>query len=1382
MKSKLDILRNLLNERILLLDGSMGVFIQRYKLSEEQFRGDRFKNHPVDLKGNNDILVLTQPDIIKNIHNQYLEAGADIIETNTFNGTSISQSDYKTDHLIYEINYNAAKIAKEAADEYTKKNRLKPRFVAGALGPTNKTLSISPDVNDPGFRAVTFDQVANAFKEQANGLIDGGADVLLVETMIDTLIAKAALYGIMELIEEKNIEIPIMVSGSIIDMSGRTLSGQNTEAFWVSVSHTKDLLSVGLNCSLGPKQMRPFISELSNIANVFISLYPNAGLPNEFGGYDESPGSMYSVLEEFAKEGWLNIVGGCCGTTPDHIRAFAEITKNYPPRKIPEVKSYLQLSGLEPLIFRPDTNFVNIGERTNVTGSRKFARLIKEKKYEEALSVARNQVENGAQILDINMDEGLINSEETMTKFLNLISSEPDIAKVPIMIDSSKWSVIEAGLKCLQGKGIVNSISLKEGEQVFKEHAKKILRYGAAVIVMAFDEKGQADTFERKIRICERAYKILTGEIGFLPQDIIFDPNIFAIATGIEEHNQYALNYIEATKWIKKNLPLSKVSGGVSNISFSFRGNDTIREAMHSAFLYHAIEVGMDMGIVNAGQLAVYEEIPKELLEKVEDVILNRRPDATEKLVEFANSITRDVRRETKDEEWRNGTIEERLKHALVKGIVEYIEQDLEEARKKYSSPLQIIEGPLMDGMNYVGDLFSSGKMFLPQVVKSARVMKKAVASLTAYLPTSFQRKEEKANFKKQSGYNKFGWQTADPILYKKLKEFSEDHRSNPTAAELILWEFLKSKQLENYKFRRQHIIGSYIVDFVCLSKALVIEIDGLIHQLPENKESDEIRTKWLNKNGFRVIRFTNDEVINNTELVLNKIIESIDKQQPQLNGMNSALPFGEGRGGAGTILLATVKGDVHDIGKNIVGVVLGCNNYDVIDLGVMVPSDKILSTAVEKNVDIIGLSGLITPSLDEMVHVAKEMEKLGLKIPLLIGGATTSRIHTAVKIAPEYSQTTIHVLDASKSVGVVSNLLNNDKDTFSYQMKSEYKKLRLEHSKKQLAKEFLSIGQARENKLKLDWGNYSITNPKKLGISVFREYPLIEIRNYIDWTPFFLTWELKGRYPDIFNNKNFGNEAKKIFDDANKLIDQIITSKSLTANAVVGIFPASAVEDDIEVYADEKRNGILEAFNTIRQQSVKSKGVPNISLADFIAPKESKINDHIGMFAVTAGLGIEKLIDKFEKDHDDYNAIMVKAIADRLAEAFAELLHEKIRKELWGYTSNEKFSNEDLINEKYFGIRPAPGYPAQPDHTEKMKIWKLLDVEKNTGIKLTESLAMYPAASVCGLYFAHPESKYFSVGKIGKDQVEDYRKRKGISTKEAERWLRPILNYDENE
>ena len=1231
MSNNFSTIKSILQKRILVLDGAMGTLIQKHKLTEEQFRGELFKDHPVEIKGNNDLLVLTQPDIIKNIHSQYLEAGSDIIETNTFNGNAISQADYQTEHLVYQINYNAAKIAKEVAFQYTQKNPEKPRFVAGALGPTNKTLSLSPDVMDAGFRSVTFDQMKEAYKEQARGLIDGGADILLVETIIDTLNAKAALLGIMELMEETGKELPIMISGSIIDMSGRTLSGQNTEAFYISIAHTKNLLSVGLNCSLGASQMRSFIAELSRIANTFVSLYPNAGLPNEFGGYDETPTSMASVLEEYLKEGYVNIIGGCCGTTPEHIKYFSEIAKKYKPRTIPQVEPLLRLSGLEPLILRPDSNFINIGERTNVTGSRKFARLIKEGNFEEALSVAREQVENGAQILDVNMDEGMINSEEAMTKFLNLLAAEPDIARVPIMIDSSKWSVIEAGLKCLQGKGIVNSISLKEGEEIFKDHAKKILMYGAAVIVMAFDEEGQADTFERKIKICERAYKILTEEVGFPPQDIIFDPNIFAVATGIEEHNQYALNYFEATKWIKKNLPLAKVSGGVSNVSFSFRGNDKIREAMHSAFLYHAIEAGMDMGIVNAGQLTVYEEIPKDLLELVEDVLLNRRKDATERLVDYANKVIQEEKTDKATEGWRNFSLEERLKYSLVNGITDYIEQDAKEALKKYPSVLDIIEGPLMNGMNQVGELFGSGKMFLPQVVKSARVMKKAVAELIPYLESEKSKTEE-------------------------------------------------SKSVQ-------------------------------------------------------------------------------------------------------TILLATVKGDVHDIGKNIVGVVLGCNNYDVIDLGVMVPSDKIISTAIEKKVDVIGLSGLITPSLDEMVHVAKEMERMGLKIPLLIGGATTSRIHTAVKIAPEYSNVTIHVLDASKSVSVLSNLFNEEsKLDYQKQIQSEYEKIRLEHNKKKAAREYLSLEEARRNRLILDWKNYNPVKPLKPGITIFNNVDLNTIRNYIDWSPFFSTWELKGKYPSIFNDADYGSEAKRIFNDANKLLDKIIKEKSLTAKGIVGLFPANSFDDDIEIYSDENRKGILATLHTLRQQIIKSKDIPNIALADYIAPKLSGVNDYIGMFAVTTGIGIEKIIEEFEKSHDDYCIIMTKAIADRLAEAFAEYLHELVRKEIWGYSSDEKFSNEDLIGEKYIGIRPAPGYSAQPDHSEKLTIWKLLDVKNKIGIELTESMAMYPAASVCGLYFAHPEAKYFSVGKIGKDQVDDYRKRKGISLKEAEKWLRPILNYDSSD
>jgi len=1222
----IDQLKNILNERIMVIDGAMGTMIQRYKLTDSDYRGEKFKDHSNELKGNNDILSLTQPQVIKEIHKLYLEAGADIIETNTFNGTSISQADYKTEHLSYEINKSAAEIAKSAVDEVMKKDPSKPRFVAGAIGPMNKALSLSPDVNDPGFRAVTFDEVYESYKEAVKGLLDGGADILLVETIFDTLNAKAALVAIQDLLEERNQEVPIMISGTIVDQSGRTLSGQTTEAFWISISHVKNLISVGLNCSLGPKQMRPFIQELSKIADCYISIYPNAGLPNEFGEYDESPEAMKKVLDEFAEAGFYNIVGGCCGTTPDHIKIFAQMAAKHKPRQIPKVEPYLRLSGLEPLVFRPDSNFINIGERTNVTGSKKFARLIKEDNYEEALSVARQQVEGGAQVLDINMDEGMIDSEKVMVKFLNLLSSEPEIAKLPIMLDSSKWSVIEAGLKCLQGKGIVNSISLKEGEEEFINHAKKVMRYGAAVIVMAFDEDGQADTYERKIKICERAYKILTEKVGFSSQDIIFDPNIFAIATGIEEHNEYAINYIEATKWIKKNLHLAKVSGGVSNVSFSFRGNDLVREAIHSAFLYHAIESGMDMGIVNAGQLEVYEEIPKELLERVEDVILNRRKDATERLTEFAENVKQKDKSEIHTAEWRNASVEERLKHSLVKGITDFIEEDTEEARKKFPSALQVIEGPLMDGMNIVGDLFGSGKMFLPQVVKSARVMKKSVA---------------------------------------------------------------------------------YLIPFI----------------EAEKKKSGNIKNN-------------------------------------------------------GTVLLATVKGDVHDIGKNIVGVVLGCNNYDVIDLGVMVPSDKILSTAVEKNVDIIGLSGLITPSLDEMVHVAKEMERLNLKFPLLIGGATTSRIHTAVKVEPSYSGPTIHVLDASRSVSVVGNLLNEKiSDEYTGKIKNEYAELRENHKRKQSEKRLISIEDARKNIPVYNYDNV-IKNPNKLGVEVLEDYPLAEIRNFIDWTPFFLTWELKGRYPAIFDNKNYGIEAKKLFDDANALLDKIIEQKLLRANAVCGIFPANSVDDDIEVYVDESRKGLLASFHTLRQQLLKTTNLPNVALSDFIAPKESGINDYIGAFAVTAGIGADELVKSYESNHDDYNSILVKAIADRLAEAFAELLHKKVRTEFWGYSVEEKLSNEELIAEKYAGIRPAPGYPAQPDHTEKLILFKLMGVENKTGITLTESLAMHPAASVCGLYFAHPESKYFNVGKISEDQVRDYAKRKGMSTKEVEKWLSSSLNY----
>ncbi|MGB5849910.1 MAG: methionine synthase, partial [Ignavibacteriaceae bacterium] len=1173
---------------------------------------------------------LTQPEIIKEIHRAYFNAGADIVETNTFNGTSISQADYQTENFAYEINKASAEIAKEVALDFTKNEPGKPRFVAGALGPTNKTLTLSPNVNDPGFRTVYFDEMMDAYYTQAKGLVDGGVDILLIETIFDTLNGKAAIYAVDKVCSEKKIILPIMISGTIVDQSGRTLSGQTTEAFWNSISHTKNLLSVGLNCSLGAKQMRPFVEELSNLTDKFFSVYPNAGLPNEMGEYDESPETMASTLDEFLSDGFANLIGGCCGTTPEHISSIAEKAKNYEPRVPTPQKPYLRLSGLEPLVLHPEINFVNIGERTNVAGSKKFARLIKEENYEEALSVARQQVENGAQIIDVNMDEGMIESEDAMTKFLNLLATEPDIARVPIMIDSSKWSVIKAGLKCLQGSGIVNSISLKEGEDAFREYAKEILMFGAAVIVMAFDEKGQADTFQRKIEICGRAYKILVDDIGFPPQKIIFDPNILAIATGIDEHNNYAVNYIQATRWIKQNLPFAKVSGGVSNLSFSFRGNNVIREAMHSAFLYHAIKAGMDMGIVNAGQLEVYEEIPKDLLVLVEDVIFNRKPDATDRLLIFSETVKEKEKDEGKKDEWRNTPVEERLRHSLVKGITDYIEQDTEEARQKLPEPINVIEGPLMDGMSVVGELFGSGKMFLPQVVKSARVMKKAVAYLTPYI-----------------------------------------------------------------------------------------------------------------------------------------------EQQEKLSAVARA---------QGKILLATVKGDVHDIGKNIVGVVLGCNNYNVIDLGVMVSAEKILQTAIDEDVDIIGLSGLITPSLDEMVHVAKEMERRGIYKPLLIGGATTSRVHTAVKIAPNYSGNTIHVLDASRSAPVVSRLLSDDSDEkqkYTAGVKEEYENLREDYAKRRSEKKYISIDDARKNRLKIDWTINNITKPNKVGITTLNNFSLEKLKNYIDWTPFFISWEMKGKYPAILQSDKYGKEATKLFDDANELIEAIIKNNSLTANAVFGLFPANSNGDDIKVYKDESRKSLLTTLHTLRQQIKKADGQPNLSLADFIAPEEVSINDYIGMFAVTAGIGIEDLIAKFKKEHDDYNSILVKAIADRLVEAFAEYLHEMIRKDYWGYCQDEDLTIQNLINEKYTGIRPAPGYPAQPDHTEKLLIFECLNAESNVGIKLTESLAMYPAASVCGLYFSHPEAKYLTVGKIGKDQVTDYHHRKDMSFNEVEKWLQPVLNYD---
>lgn len=1218
-----------LKKRIVFLDGPRGTMIQKRMLSEADFRGERFKDHPYDLKGNNDILNITQQKVITEIYEEYLDAGSDIVGTNTFNSTSISQGDYHTEDYVYEINFESARLARIAADKFTAKTPDKPRFVAGAIGPMNKTLSLSPDVNDPGFRAVTFDQIKDSYLEQVRGLIDGGVDILLVETVFDTLNCKAALFAINEYFDKIGRKLPVMVSGTITDLSGRTLSGQTVEAFWNSISHA-GLLSVGLNCSLGAKEMRPYIEELSEKANVYLSAYPNAGLPNEFGEYDELPKETAELLLDFAKSGFLNLVGGCCGTTPDHIRQITTLLKDIPPRKIPEIHPYLRLSGLEALNVTPQTNFVNIGERTNITGSAKFAKLIREENYEEALSVALQQVESGAQVIDINMDEGMIDGVAAMEKFLKLVAVEPDIAKVPVMLDSSKWEIIEAGLKCLQGKGIVNSISLKEGEEKFIEHARKVKLYGAAVIIMAFDENGQADSYERRIAICKRCYDILTKQVGFPPQDIIFDPNILTVATGIDEHNNYAVDYINATRWIKENLPLAKVSGGVSNISFSFRGNNVVREAMHSAFLYHAIKAGMDMGIVNAGMIEVYDEIPKDLLEKVEDVLLNRRADATERLVEFAESVKAKGKVIEQDNKWREQPVEERLKHALIKGITEYIEADTEEARQKYPAPLDVIEGPLMDGMNVVGDLFGSGKMFLPQVVKSARVMKKSVAYLTPYIEAA-----------KAAGASSIN----------------------------------------------------------------------------------------------------------------------------------------------GRILLATVKGDVHDIGKNIVGVVLGCNNYEVIDLGVMVPAEKILQTAKEKNVDIIGLSGLITPSLDEMVHVAKEMERQGFSVPLLIGGATTSKIHAAVKIAPNYSNPTVHVLDASRSVTVAGSLMNKDnRDGFIGSVKQEYERMRISHKGRKDNKKFLKINEAREKGLKINWAATKITKPAFTGNKVFEDFPLDKIREKIDWTPFFLTWELKGKYPAIFDDKNYGSEAKKIYDDANKLLDDIIANKWLKAKAVIGLYPANSVGDDIELYSNDKRKEIAATLHTLRQQAEKTNNDPYYALSDLVAPKESGANDYIGCFAVTTGIGIESLLDKFAKEHDDYSSIMTKAIADRLAEAFAELMHELVRKEFWGYAKDENLSIEDIIAEKYHGIRPAPGYPAQPDHTEKQLIFDLLEAEEKTGIKLTESFAMYPASSVSGLYFSHPESKYFNVGKISRDQVEEYASRKNMPVEEIERWLAPILGYERTE
>ncbi len=1229
--------------------------IQAQKLDEAGFRGERFKEWPKDLKGLNDLLNVTKPDLIEAIHREYLEAGADIIETNTFNSTSVSLADYGMEALAYELSKAGAECARRAADKVMAADPKRTCFVAGAIGPTTKTTSVVTDADNPAVRGATFDEMAEAYYNQARGLLDGGVDLILVETIFDVLNAKAAFFSILRLLEERGVSplpygtapttdkpiVPILASVTFIqENSSRNFNGQTIEAFWNSISHVP-LLSVGINCALGPKEMRPLLEELAKVAPIYVSCYPNAGLPNPLlpTGFPETPESLAPQLKDWAENGWLNIVGGCCGTTPDHIRMLASAVRGLPQRVVPKIEPYTRLSGLEAVTIRPETNFVNIGERTNVTGSPKFSKLVLAGDFEAALAVAKQQVENGAQLIDVNMDEAMLDSEKSMTTFLNLIASEPDIARVPIMVDSSKWSVIEAGLKCVQGKGVVNSISLKEGEEKFKHQAKLVRRYGAAVVVMAFDERGQADTYERKIEVCQRSFRILTEEVGFPAQDIIFDPNVLTVATGIEEHNNYAVDFIRATKWIKDNLPGAKVSGGLSNISFSFRGNNIVREAMHSAFLYHAIKAGLDMAIVNPGLLEVYEEVPKNLLELVEDVLLNRRPDATERLVKFADAVKQKDKTETvADEQWRSGTVEERLSHALVKGIVDFIDTDTEEARKKYGRPLSVIEGPLMAGMNVVGDLFGSGKMFLPQVVKSARVMKKAVAYLLPYM------EEEK------------------------------------------------------------RISGNH---------------------------------------------------------------------QPQ-----------------GRILTATVKGDVHDIGKNIVGVVLGCNNYEVIDLGVMVPTEKILETAREKKVDMIGLSGLITPSLDEMVHVAKEMERQGFALPLLIGGATTSKAHTAVKIAPNYAQPVIHVLDASRAVGVVGSLINPTlKKDYVQGVRADYDKLRQQHGE-QKPRPLLSLEEARNRRTPIDWKVEDIAQPSFSGIRILTSdtsaaecagkkpeiVTLEDLAPLIDWSPFFHTWEMRGRYPAILEQ----TEARKLFNDAQELLNRIVGEKLLTARAVYGFFPANSIGDDVELYADESRRNILTTFRFLRQQMEKPADQFNHCLADYIAPRDGKerLKDYLGAFAVSAGFGVEELCKKFERDHDDYNSIMTKALADRLAEAYAEYLHRRARVE-WGFGQNENLTNEELIREQYRGIRPAAGYPACPDHTEKWTLWKLLDVEKNAQIKLTESCAMWPGASVSGLYFAHPEAKYFGVGKLERDQVLDYHERKQMDLASVERWLGPYLAYE---
>jgi 5-methyltetrahydrofolate--homocysteine methyltransferase len=1225
--SKSALLKQELSKRILFLDGAMGTMIQGYKLEEKDFRGDRFAQWEVDLKGNNDLLSITQPDIIKAIHGAYFEAGSDIVETNTFNSTSISMADYGMESLAYELNVASARVAKQSAAEYTAKTPDKPRFVAGVLGPTSRTASMSPDVNDPGFRNIFFDELVEAYTEATRGLIDGGADIILIETIFDTLNAKAAIFAVDQYFDQIGTKLPVMISGTITDASGRTLSGQTVGAFWHSLKHIEPI-SFGFNCALGATELRQYIAELSSIADTHVSAHPNAGLPNEFGEYDETPDQMAQELADWAQSGYLNIIGGCCGTSPATIKAISDAVQKHAPRIIPEIEKQCRLSGLEPMLIGADSLFVNVGERTNVTGSAAFKRLIIEGDFETALDVAKQQVENGAQIIDINMDEGMLESKEAMVRFLMLIASEPDIAKVPIMLDSSKWDILEAGLKCIQGKGVVNSISLKEGEEAFIKHAKLVRRYGAAVIVMAFDEEGQADTKARKVEICTRAYTILVEQVGFPPEDIIFDPNIFAIATGIDEHNNYGLDFIQATREIKKTLPYALISGGVSNVSFSFRGNNPVREAIHAVFLYHAIKAGMSMGIVNAGQLAIYEDIPRDLRDAVEEVVLNTHDGSgTDKLLELAAKYRGDgSSSEVKQEnlEWREWPVSKRLEHALVKGITDYIDEDTEQARLEAERPLHVIEGALMDGMNVVGDLFGAGKMFLPQVVKSARVMKKAVAYLMPFMEAD---------------------------------KSAEDRQTN------------------------------------------------------------------------------------------------------------------------GKILMATVKGDVHDIGKNIVGVVLQCNNYEVIDLGVMVPAEKILQTARLENVDIIGLSGLITPSLDEMVHVAKEMQRQGFTIPLMIGGATTSRAHTAVKIEPHYKGATVYVTDASRGVGVASNLLSAElKDDFVQSTREEYAEVRERHKGREAKTKQHSLEAARQNKF--NWGRYEPIKPKFLGTKVIDDISLATLVEYIDWTPFFQTWEMAGSYPNILKDKIVGEEARKLFDDANRMLKEIVSGQWLTARATIGFFPAASEDDDVVLFTDETRSQKRETLHHLRQQNMKAPGRPNYCLADFIAQVDSGKHDYIGAFAVTTGIGIEAKLEEFERDHDDYSSIMLKALADRLAEAFAEYMHQIVRKDFWGYAEDETHDNNQLINEAYQGIRPAPGYPACPDHTEKAKLFELLNATETTGIELTESFAMYPASAVSGWYFSHPESQYFNVGKIDQDQLSDYARRKGIAEEVAARWLAAHLHH----